>query len=67
MALWTACVIAEDVVLSWVMLGGNARKETEVAEGRCTMEILIGAGEEERYERAYRRQSASAVVGPPAL
>lgn len=62
--IWTACVIAEDAVLSRVMLHGKPCKEKEVAGAHCTMELSIAAWEEERYERAYRRQSASAVVGP---
>ena len=41
--------------------------ETEVTEAHCTIVTSICEWEEERHERASRRQPASAFVGPPAL
>ena len=41
--------------------------ETEVTEAHCTIEASLYVWEEERHERASRRQPASAFVGPPAL
>ncbi len=50
---------------------GDIGEKTAQGDGndgaRCTIEASVYVREEERHERASRRQSASALVGPPAL